>query len=126
MGESTPVISTYYLIRHSEKDRSNPENPDPELNQKGLGRAMAQGLAEAGAHVVVMDLARPASETAVDSLVETYALNEPDVLRRDFRNSLFAAYTVDEVEQQLQAAGLDTLAVQMVSDRHLAVTGRIA
>lgn len=78
-----------------------------------------------GAHVVVMDLARPASETAVDSLVETYALNEPDVLRRDFRNSLFAAYTVDEVEQQLQAAGLDTLAVQMVSDRHLAVTGRI-
>lgn len=40
MGESTPVISTYYLIRHAEKDRSNPDNPDPELNQKGLGRAM--------------------------------------------------------------------------------------
>jgi SAM-dependent methyltransferase len=79
-----------------------------------------------GAHVIVMDLARPASETAVDSLVETYALNEPDVLRRDFRNSLFAAYTVDEVEEQLQAAGLDNLAVQMVSDRHLAVFGRIA
>ena len=78
------------------------------------------------AHVIVMDLARPASETAVDSLVETYALNEPDVLRRDFRNSLFAAYTVDEVEEQLQAAGLDNLAVQMVSDRHLAVFGRIA
>ena len=79
-----------------------------------------------GAHVIVMDLARPASETAVDSLVETYALNEPDVLRRDFRNSLFAAYTVDEVEEQLQAAGLENLAVQMVSDRHLAVFGRIA
>ena len=40
MGESTPVISTYYLIRHAEKDRSNADNPDPELNQKGLGRAM--------------------------------------------------------------------------------------
>lgn len=79
-----------------------------------------------GAHVVVMDLARPASETAVDGLIETYALNEPDVLRRDFRNSLFAAYTVDEVEGQLQAAGLDDLGVRMVSDRHLAVTGRIA
>ena len=48
------------------------------------------------------------------------------MLRRDFRNSLFAAYTVDEVEEQLQAAGLDNLAVQMVSDRHLAVFGRIA
>ena len=40
MRESTPVISTYYLIRHAEKDRSNPDNADPELNQKGLGRAM--------------------------------------------------------------------------------------
>lgn len=33
-------ISTFYLIRHAEKDRSDSENPDPELNQKGLGRAM--------------------------------------------------------------------------------------
>lgn len=33
-------ISTFYLIRHAEKDRSNPEDADPELNQKGLGRAM--------------------------------------------------------------------------------------
>ncbi|MEJ2585626.1 MAG: phosphoglycerate mutase family protein [Robiginitalea sp.] len=40
LGESTSVISTYYLIRHAEKDRSNPDNPDPELNQNGLGRAM--------------------------------------------------------------------------------------
>ncbi len=34
------VISTFYFIRHAEKDRSNPEDLDPELNQKGLGRAM--------------------------------------------------------------------------------------
>ncbi|SDE25220.1 Broad specificity phosphatase PhoE [Pricia antarctica] len=34
------VISTFYLIRHAEKDRSDPEDLDPELNQKGLGRAM--------------------------------------------------------------------------------------
>lgn len=33
-------ISTFYLIRHAEKDRSDPENTDPELSQKGLGRAM--------------------------------------------------------------------------------------
>ncbi len=33
-------ITTLYLIRHSEKDRSNPENVDPELTQDGLGRAM--------------------------------------------------------------------------------------
>lgn len=35
-----PVISTFYLIRHAEKDRSNPDNRDPELNQKGLDRAI--------------------------------------------------------------------------------------
>jgi broad specificity phosphatase PhoE len=34
------VVSTFYLIRHAEKDRSDPENVDPELNQAGLGRAM--------------------------------------------------------------------------------------
>ncbi|TDT45448.1 histidine phosphatase superfamily protein (branch 1) [Maribacter spongiicola] len=33
-------ISTFYLIRHAEKDRNNPDDADPELNQKGLGRAM--------------------------------------------------------------------------------------
>jgi len=34
------VISTYYFIRHAEKDRSDPQNVDPELNQDGLGRAI--------------------------------------------------------------------------------------
>ncbi|MFX0556851.1 SixA phosphatase family protein [Maribacter sp. CXY002] len=38
--ETAPDSSTFYLIRHAEKDRSNPEDADPELNQKGLGRAM--------------------------------------------------------------------------------------
>lgn len=37
---TTSVMSTFYFIRHAEKDRSNPENPDPELNQEGLGRAI--------------------------------------------------------------------------------------
>ena len=35
-----PVVSTFYFIRHAEKDRTNPENPDPELNQNGLDRAI--------------------------------------------------------------------------------------
>ncbi len=81
--------------------------------------------AEPGALVLVMDLARPASEVAVDAMVETYALDEPEVLRRDFRNSLFAAYRIAEVETQLANAGLHELKVAMVSDRHLAVSGRI-
>lgn len=34
------TVSTIYLIRHAEKDRNNPDDADPELNQAGLGRAM--------------------------------------------------------------------------------------
>lgn len=34
------VVSTFYFIRHAEKDRSDSNNSDPELTQKGLGRAM--------------------------------------------------------------------------------------
>ena len=37
---SNPTISTFYFIRHAEKDRTDPENQDPELSQAGLGRAM--------------------------------------------------------------------------------------
>lgn len=41
MEEPTDVgVSTFYLIRHAEKDRTDTGNTDPELNQKGLGRAM--------------------------------------------------------------------------------------
>ncbi|CAL2103010.1 Phosphoglycerate mutase [Tenacibaculum sp. 190130A14a] len=31
--------TTYYLIRHAEKDRTNKENKNPDLNTKGLERA---------------------------------------------------------------------------------------
>jgi trans-aconitate methyltransferase len=81
--------------------------------------------AKPGALVLVMDLARPDSVTAVDALVDRYAADAPPVLWQDFRNSLFAAYRVDEVEAQLAAAGLSHLQVRRVSDRHLAVSGRM-
>jgi hypothetical protein len=70
-----------------------------------------------------MDLRRPESPEERDWLVETYAGGAPEVLRRDFRNSLAAAYTLEEVTSQLQAAGLDGLRVSKVSNRHLAVAG---
>lgn len=34
-----PVISTYYLIRHAEKDTTDKENRNPELLEAGLARA---------------------------------------------------------------------------------------
>ena len=39
-------------------------------------------------------------------IVDQYAAGEPEVLRRDFYNSLCAAFTPSEIEAQLAAAGL--------------------
>jgi hypothetical protein len=48
------------------------------------------------------------------------------VLKRDFLNSLFAAFEPNEISEQLRAAGLDDqLEVHVVSDRHVAVWGRL-
>lgn len=78
-----------------------------------------------GTPLFLMDLMRPASRTEAARLVDRYAAGEPEVLRRDFFNSLLAAYTPEEVSAQLHAGGLDRLEVAIVSDRHLIACGTI-
>lgn len=78
--------------------------------------------ARPGTKVFVMDLLRPVDGATVDRFVDVYAAGEPEVLRHDFRASLHAAFTLDEVRAQLQHAGLK-LDVRAVSDRHLVVDG---
>jgi trans-aconitate methyltransferase len=79
-----------------------------------------------GAAVLVMDLFRPPSRHAAETIVETYAGGEIELFKTDFLNSLRAAYRPDEVAEQLAAADLDSLRVDVVSDRHLMVFGLIA
>ncbi len=81
--------------------------------------------ASAGALILVMDLMRPDSVEEAQEIVKRYSGNEPEILKRDFFNSLCAAYTPEEVEEQIKLAGLNGLTVKQVSDRHLAVVGRI-
>ena len=83
-------------------------------------------LARPGAVIFVMDLLRPESERAAQTLVDEYAAGEPDVLRHDFYHSLLAAYRWEEVAAQLADAGLSGLSVSVPSDRHLIVSGRLA
>jgi len=83
-----------------------------------------QQAARPGAPLFVMDLRRPPSTADAERLVETYAAGEPEVLREDFFHSLLAAYTPEEVEAQLADAGLESLRVEVTSDRHLIVHGR--
>lgn len=79
--------------------------------------------AYAEAPIFVMDLMRPADEATARALVDEYADGEPEVLRHDFFHSLRAAYTVDEVQEQLERCNLTQLQVEAISDRHLIVFG---
>ena len=68
---------------------------------------------------------RPDAPAAAQALVDQYAPGEPEVLRRDFYNSLCAAFTPDEIREQLAAdPAFAALTVEPVTDRHMIITGR--
>jgi 2-polyprenyl-3-methyl-5-hydroxy-6-metoxy-1,4-benzoquinol methylase len=82
-------------------------------------------LVKPGSPVLVMDLLRPDSPEEAQAIVDRYAAKEPDILRRDFYNSLLAAFTEDEVAAQLAEMNLSRLIVDVVDDRHWVVSGII-
>lgn len=81
-------------------------------------------FAKPGAAIFVMDLKRVESKEQAAQMVREYSANEPEVLQRDFYNSLLAAFTPDEVREQLRQAELEQLEVKVVSDRHMVISGR--
>jgi ubiquinone/menaquinone biosynthesis C-methylase UbiE len=82
----------------------------------------AKRLGRSGAAVYVMDLMRPVSPQAARNIVETVARDELPILKADFYASLCAAFTLDEVEAQVEQARLP-LDVTQVSDRHMVIKG---
>lgn len=74
--------------------------------------------AASGTLVFVMDLMRPATRRDTERLVNTYCETGPEILRRDFFNSLCAAFLPAEVEEQLEESALPELTVKVISDRH--------
>jgi SAM-dependent methyltransferase len=91
---------------------------------QGLWRTVRQ-YSKRGTIVFITDLRRPSSRATARAFTSKYSRGEPEILRRDFFNSLLAAFTPTEVREQLKQAGLDELRVEIVSDRHLAVFGRV-
>jgi len=75
--------------------------------------------------VFVTDLFRPPNRAAAKRLVEKYATDEPAILQRDFLNSLLASFTVEEVREQLIQARLGHLRIEVISDRHVMIFGRM-
>ena len=82
-----------------------------------------KSIAKPGAYVFIADLRRPHRQADLIQLVEEYAGDEPDILRQDFYNSLFAAFMPEEVRQQLRQAALSNFQVVELGNRHLTVYG---
>lgn len=81
-------------------------------------------LGRPGAAIYVMDLMRPSSPQQARLIVEQVASAEHPLLKEDFFNSLRAAFTLEEVRDQLRDAGLALTAGQ-VTERHLCVKGTL-
>lgn len=93
---------------------------DPQV----LWRAVVD-CARPGAAVFIMDLRRPDTREQAGRLVQEYSGGEPEVLKRDFFNSLLAAYRAGEIVAQLARAGLSCLQAETVGDRHVVVYGHL-
>lgn len=79
--------------------------------------------ASSSTKILIVDLFRPQSQEEARQIVEECSANEPEILRQDFYNSLLAAFTLTEIEQQLSDAGLAELNVKKISDRHVLIFG---
>lgn len=91
--------------------------PDP----MALWRDVRRLIKPAG-FICVMDLRRPESTAVARQIVQDVAGSESEILKTDFYNSLLAAFTPEEVRDQLKAAGLD-LEVTEFGDRHILIHG---
>jgi hypothetical protein len=66
----------------------------------------------------MVDLLRPVDQETAARFVYEHAKEAPPILQRDFTASLHAAYTLDEVAQQLGEAGLTGFHVDQVDELH--------
>jgi ubiquinone/menaquinone biosynthesis C-methylase UbiE len=87
--------------------------PDPAPALREMARLVATG-----GTLFVRDLARPASNQELASLVSAYAGTESPAARALFEASLRAALTVDELRAIARSLGLARADVTMTSDRH--------
>ncbi len=91
----------------------------------GLWQTIKQH-ANPNTYIFVADLRRPSSTEAAKQIIDQQAATEPEILQVDFYNSLCAAFTPEEISQQLLAASLDHLTVETVGDNHVLIYGLMA
>lgn len=95
------------------------------LHDPGVLWQCVRDYAKSGTLVFITDLFRPGSRAEARVLVRRYSGSESPILRRDFYNSLLAAFTPEEIEKQLVEAQFPQLHVKVIDDRHLIIFGKI-
>ena len=69
----------------------------------------------------IQDLLRLESTAAVEKIVDTHAREDTQYQRKLFRDSLFAALTIDEAKTIIEKTGLTNAKVFQTSDRHWSI-----
>lgn len=75
-------------------------------------------VANSNAGILIRDLIRPESTKALENLVKQYAGECNEYQKRLFRDSLYAAFTLDEVSEMVRKTDLPGVTVVQSSDRH--------
>ncbi len=81
-----------------------------------LGKAVE--ILARGGRLFVRDLLRPESESELESLVDRHAANNSDTGKQLLRQSLHAAFTLDEMTSLLAQLEIPPTAIAQTSDRH--------
>ena len=79
-----------------------------------------------GTRVFVVDLMRPPTVEDAETMVQQCTkATDPALMKRDFYNSLLAAFRPEEVRMELDAAGLGDFRVEVVTHRHMMIYGTL-
>ena len=95
------------------------------LHEPELLWRVTRHFAAPGCLTLHRDLRRPSSMANAHQLQQRHLPDAPQVLIRDFLASLVAAFTPEEVKEQLQTCGLASLTIQEEGDRYLVVSGLV-
>ena len=76
---------------------------------------IVSNISNKDAKIFVLDLCRPEFAEDIPNIVESTTDNCPDIFKEDYRNSLAAAFTEDEVRQQVQGLGLTVETIEFGS-----------
>lgn len=111
LNNSADVVVSNSLLHHLE---------DP-----GLLWTVTQSIGKPGCRVLHRDLRRPSTLAEVHDLQQQHLPKAPSILIQDFTASLVAAYTTDEVAEQLRRADTTLLRAWPEDDRYLVVSGLV-